>query len=204
MTSFFSGRRNKQESSDEDTPSLSGTVPSIPPAPPKEPAQQTLGFETVLGASSALEGKLKCSGNIRLDGSFNGSLEITGNVLVGETAKINADIDARNISIAGAVRGNVTGNRVQLLRSGRVWGDIKAAALTTEEGAFIDGKISMKTTETAPSFLDALPPEVDTDADETDDTPVQTSANESSASDVSIDDASTTEDIEVEEKKQDD
>lgn len=104
---------------------------------------QPIGFETILGATSELEGSLVSQANVRLDGTFTGSLEIHGNVLVGETAKINADINAKNISIAGAVRGNVNGKKVQLLRTGRVWGDINATALTTEEGAFIDGKISM-------------------------------------------------------------
>ena len=111
-----------------------------PPAPVHKP----LGFETVLGPSATLEGTLKCSGNVRLDGTFTGTLEIVGNVLVGETAKINADLDAKNVSIAGAVRGNVSGNKVQILRTGRVWGDITATALATEEGAFIDGKVSMQ------------------------------------------------------------
>ncbi len=106
-------------------------------------SHQPLGFETVLGANAKLEGKLESKGNVRLDGSFKGTLEITGNILVGETARIEADINARNISIAGAVRGNVTGKKVQLLRTGRIWGDITAHALTTEEGAFIDGKITM-------------------------------------------------------------
>ena len=123
-----------------------------PPAPPApNPAvsqlpvsgQQPVGFETVLGANSVMEGVLKSSANVRLDGTFTGTLEITGNVLVGETARINADIHARNVSIAGAVRGNVSGKKVQLLRTGRIWGDIRAQALTTEEGAFIDGKITM-------------------------------------------------------------
>jgi cytoskeletal protein CcmA (bactofilin family) len=109
--------------------------PTVPPAP--------VGFETVLGANSTLEGTLRSNANVRLDGAFTGTLEITGNVLVGETAKINADINAKNISIAGAVRGNVNGKKVQLLRTGRIWGDIRATALTTEEGAFIDGKITM-------------------------------------------------------------
>jgi cytoskeletal protein CcmA (bactofilin family) len=97
----------------------------------------------VLGANSVIEGVLRSNANVRLDGTFSGTLEITGNVLVGETARINADINARNISIAGAVRGNITGKKVQLLRTGRIWGDIRAQALTTEEGAFIDGKIAM-------------------------------------------------------------
>jgi cytoskeletal protein CcmA (bactofilin family) len=102
-----------------------------------------VGFDTVLGANTVLEGVLRSGSNVRLDGTFTGTLEINGNVLVGETAKINADINAKNISIAGAVRGNITGKKVQLLRTGRIWGDIHAQALTTEEGAFIDGKITM-------------------------------------------------------------
>jgi cytoskeletal protein CcmA (bactofilin family) len=134
--SFF-GTRRQSETSPEPV-SKKPELPQGPVAP-----QPVVGFETVLGANSTLEGTLRSSANIRLDGVFTGTLEITGNVLVGETAKITADINARNISIAGAVRGNISGKKVQLLRTGRVWGDIHAAALTTEEGAFIDGKITM-------------------------------------------------------------
>jgi cytoskeletal protein CcmA (bactofilin family) len=125
---FFSGRRQSEE---DLTPR-----PLLPAQP--------VGFETVIGTNCSIDGDLSSDGNVRIDGTFSGTLDIKGNVLVGETAKINADIDARNISIAGAVRGNVTGNKVQLLRTGRIWGDINAIALTTEEGAFIDGKITMK------------------------------------------------------------
>lgn len=124
---FFSSRRPPEEEAPR---------PALPSSP--------IGFDTVIGANCTIEGTLSSTGNVRIDGTFTGTLDITGNVLVGETARINADIDAKNISIAGAVRGNVTGNRVQLLRTGRIWGDINANALTTEEGAFIDGKITMK------------------------------------------------------------
>lgn len=137
--SFFGSRRQAQEN----PPSRSES----PTVSPVMITQQPIGFETVLGANCVIEGQLESKGNIRLDGTFTGTLEITGNVLVGETAKITADINARNISIAGAVRGNVNGKKVQLLRTGRVWGDITATALTTEEGAFIDGKISMISSE---------------------------------------------------------
>ncbi|MCA9894401.1 MAG: polymer-forming cytoskeletal protein [Anaerolineae bacterium] len=130
--SFFSGRRQSDDIEHNEKTDA-----------PRPYAQQPIGFESVLGASADLEGRLSSKGNLRLDGTFTGTLEIEGNVLVGETAIINADIEARNISIAGAVRGNVTGNKVQLLRTGRIWGDIRATALTTEEGAFIDGRITM-------------------------------------------------------------
>ncbi|MBZ0302200.1 MAG: polymer-forming cytoskeletal protein [Anaerolineae bacterium] len=133
--SFFSNRR-QAELGDE----VLEEVSQHPrPAAPTQP----VGFETVVGANCTLEGTLRSRANVRLDGTFTGTLEIDGNVLVGETAKITADINAKNISIAGAVRGNVSGKKVQLLRTGRIWGDIRATALTTEEGAFIDGKITM-------------------------------------------------------------
>jgi cytoskeletal protein CcmA (bactofilin family) len=160
--SFFGTRRQADPAprpSSESAPRLD------PPQPPPE-VPQPVGFETVLGANSVIEGTLKSGANVRLDGTFTGTLEIGGNVLIGETAKITADVNARNISIAGAVRGNVTGKKVQLLRTGRVWGDIRAQALTTEEGAFIDGKIAMVGHEAAPApddlaAMERIIPELD-------------------------------------------
>lgn len=129
------------------TPAERPIPPQPAPPPVREPAippaAQPVGFETVLGANSTFEGTFVSHANVRLDGTFTGQIDIDGNALVGETAKISANVTAKNISIAGAVRGNVTGKKVQILRTGRVWGDITATALSTEEGAFIDGKISM-------------------------------------------------------------
>jgi len=133
--SFFGNRRQVETNPPPAVESVQITKPSLP--------QPAVGFDTVLGPNSVLEGTFQSNANVRLDGTFSGALEINGNILVGETAKIKADINARNISVAGAVRGNITGKKVQVLRTGRVWGDIRATALTTEEGAFIDGKITM-------------------------------------------------------------
>lgn len=142
MSSLFGGRKPSQ-------PAESGQ-PVLPA--PKTQARQPVGFETILGAGSTLKGELRCQGNVRLDGTFEGTLEIDGNVLVGETGKITADINAKNVSIAGAVRGDVSGKKVQLLRTARVWGDITASAISTEEGAFIEGKITMVTHDAAQEF----------------------------------------------------
>ncbi len=130
MSAFFTNRRGQADAEAQETVTVM-------------PAGRPVGFDTVVGSNTQFEGIFASSGNVRMDGNFTGSLEISGNILVGESADIRADINARNISIAGTVRGNVTGNKVQLLRTGRIWGDISASALTTEEGAFIDGKITM-------------------------------------------------------------
>ena len=130
MSAFFANRRGQPDAETEESVTVL-------------PTGQPVGFDTVIGSNSETEGTFTSSGNVRMDGKFTGNLEIAGNILVGESADIHADINARNISIAGTVRGNVAGNKVQLLRTGRIWGDINASALTTEEGAFIEGKVTM-------------------------------------------------------------
>jgi cytoskeletal protein CcmA (bactofilin family) len=158
--SFFTGRRKSEE--EEKAPEQ----PKPNPVP-----RQPMGFETVLGPNCTLLGELRSQANIRLDGTFEGTLEIDGNVLVGETAKINADIHARNVAVAGAVRGNISGKLVQLLRTARVWGNISAAAITTEEGAFIDGKLTMVQHDASTEQVEiaSLPaPEITEDATTTD------------------------------------
>lgn len=133
--SFFGNRRQIEAVTEPIIEKTQLPKLTAPPSP--------VGFETVLGANSTFEGKFQSNANVRIDGALTGTLDINGNVLIGETANIKADVNARNLSIAGAVRGNVNGKKVQILRTGRVWGDIRATALTTEEGAFIDGKITM-------------------------------------------------------------
>ncbi len=149
--SFFGNRRQEQPAPPPPVREETIEPPRPSPTPAPLPPQQPVGFETVLGANSTMEGTLRSNANVRLDGTFSGTLDINGNVLIGETAKINADVKACNISIAGAVRGNIVGKKVQLLRTGRIWGDITANALTTEEGAFIDGKIRMSSSEAPPA-----------------------------------------------------
>lgn len=175
--SFFTNRRqsdNEQAQKDTDDASKAAHI----------------GFDTVLSATTVLDGTLQSEGNIRLDGKFTGKLDITGNVLVGETAIINADIEARNISIAGQVNGNVSGNKVQLLRTGSIHGDIQANSLTTEEGAFIEGNIAMQHT---PSTPPSSTPQAATTQPET--TPDKSSdSDDSSDDDVQVSEASTSED----------
>lgn len=141
MSAFFTNRRGQSEVEAQETVA-------------EAPIGRPVGFDTVVGSNTSFEGSFVSSGNVRMDGQFAGSLEISGNILVGESADIHADINARNISIAGTVRGNIAGAKVQLLRTGRIWGDISASALTTEEGAFIDGKITMVGHSASPSQTD--------------------------------------------------
>ena len=120
-------------------PSSTSSTPRLSPSNAPIP----LGFETIIGTHTSLKGDLHSAANARIDGDFEGSIHVDGNLMVGETAHITANIEARNLAIAGIVHGNLTGGKIQIQRTGRVWGDISATALVTEDGAFIEGKITM-------------------------------------------------------------
>lgn len=158
--SLFGGRKSQK------APNEAGESRPVPKTSPL--TRQPVGFDTVLGANTTLLGELRSQADVRLDGTFEGTLEIEGNVLVGETGKVNADIHARNVSVAGAVRGDISGKKVQLLRTARVWGNINAAAITTEEGAFIDGKLTMVEHDASTQGTDipSLPAPKDDDEDD--------------------------------------
>lgn len=113
-------------------------------------------IENIVGPSASFYGHLKAEGNVRIDGYFEGSVETTGNVIIGEKAKVTADITASNVQVWGAVKGNITASgRLEILPSGRVWGDIKVTSLLIDEGGMFRGKSVMAGEEQAPFTAEA-------------------------------------------------
>jgi cytoskeletal protein CcmA (bactofilin family) len=101
-------------------------------------------IENVIGPTATFIGELKCDGGVRIDGVFQGTLETMGNVIIGETAKVAADIVGRNISISGAVKGNINAmGRLEILSTGIVWGDIEVASFLIDEGGVFSGRSEM-------------------------------------------------------------
>jgi cytoskeletal protein CcmA (bactofilin family) len=112
-------------------------------------------IENIIGPTASFQGHLKAQGNVRVDGYFEGSIETSGNVIVGESGKAMADITADNVQVWGAVKGNVTAEgRLEILPSGRVWGDIKVASLLIDEGGLFRGKSIMAADEPEPFLLE--------------------------------------------------
>ena len=102
-------------------------------------------IENVLGASARFSGQLRAEGGVRVDGAFEGTLETEGNLIVGEKARVIADVKAYNITVAGTIEGNViAAGRLEILATGRVHGDISAGSLLIEEGGVFYGKSLME------------------------------------------------------------
>ena len=100
--------------------------------------------ETVVGPTTNFKGTVQNDGGLRVEGIFEGLVETGGNLIVGEEAKVMADIVAYNVSVAGAVKGNIKANRVEILSSGGVWGDIAVKSFLIDEGGFVRGEILME------------------------------------------------------------
>jgi cytoskeletal protein CcmA (bactofilin family) len=118
----------------------------------KAPPVETI--ETVIGSTASFQGTVQADGSIRIDGVFEGTIETAGNLIIGDQAKILADIVAHNVSVAGAVKGNISANRVEILESGRIWGDLTVNSFTLDDGGFVSGQVNMHT-DMSPPMLEA-------------------------------------------------
>jgi cytoskeletal protein CcmA (bactofilin family) len=114
---------------------------------PTQPvAMQTVErITSVLGAGIIWQGSINGSGGVRVEGTFEGQIFLKGLLVIGETGKVTCDnLRAASVIVAGAVKGNIAAQKVEIRSTGRVWGDIVTTAFATEEGAFLRGQIRME------------------------------------------------------------
>jgi cytoskeletal protein CcmA (bactofilin family) len=100
---------------------------------------------SVLSAGTAWKGQLSGSGGVRIEGSFEGDIALRGLLVVGESGRVTCqELRANVVIVAGAVRGDITAEKLEIRSTGRVWGNVVAAAFATEEGAFLRGQVRME------------------------------------------------------------
>lgn len=101
-------------------------------------------IDTVIGKDTEVTGKLVASGAVRVEGRLEGEILATSDVVVGETARIEAQVTARNVTIAGEVYGNIEASgRLEIVPTGRLIGDVRVAFLAVDDGAFFKGQCEM-------------------------------------------------------------
>jgi cytoskeletal protein CcmA (bactofilin family) len=102
---------------------------------------------SVLGPGVIWHGAVSGSGGVRIEGAFEGEVALKGLLVIGETGRVTCDnVRASAVIVAGAVRGNITTQKLEIRASGRVWGDVTTTAFVTDEGAFLRGQIRMEET----------------------------------------------------------
>ena len=130
------------------------------PTTPTESAPSGTAVEritSVLGPGVIWHGSVSGSGGVRIEGAFDGEIALRGLLVVGETGRVTCNnVRANAVIVAGAVRGNITTQKLEIRSSGRVWGDVTTTAFVTDDGAFLRGQIRME--ETVDLGLEAAQP----------------------------------------------
>ncbi|MBN1936435.1 MAG: polymer-forming cytoskeletal protein [Anaerolineae bacterium] len=111
-------------------------------------------IETIVGPNTSLKGDICSSGGVRVEGDFSGTIEIAGNLIIGEHAKIVATISANNVQVQGNVQGDVTAKRLEILDTGRLWGNISVDSFVLDDGGFFRGQSKMQS-DIEPPLLEA-------------------------------------------------
>jgi len=102
--------------------------------------------EKILDVNASMQGNMifKDPVNLKINGTFEGSLTTKGNLTIGESAEVNADIIGENIVIAGRVTGDIIAEMsLKLISPARVMGDVRTPSLIIDEGAVLHGACHM-------------------------------------------------------------
>ncbi len=107
---------------------------------------EDVSINNVISSGSAIRGDIKINGFMRIDGDLDGNLESSGDVIVGEKARIRGNVSARSITISGIVCGNIIApESVHLLSSSAVIGDVLTHSFQADEHVVFHGHcISLK------------------------------------------------------------
>lgn len=102
--------------------------------------------QATIGKSLVIKGEVTGSESLYIDGRVEGSINLAGNrVTVGRNGVVAANINAREIVVLGKVRGNLTASdRVDIRSDGSLTGDVVAARISIEDGAFFKGGIDIR------------------------------------------------------------
>src|SRR5436309_5165237 len=115
-------------------------------APAPRPVTTSTADQATIGKSLVIKGEVTGSESLYIDGRVEGSINLSGNrVTVGRNGVVAANINAREIVVLGKVRGNLTASdRVDIRSDGSLTGDVVAARISIEDGAFFKGGIDIR------------------------------------------------------------
>lgn len=100
--------------------------------------------DTIIGRGVKVEGTLQTGGDIQINGEFKGKLITEKDVVVGEHATVDADINGQNVYVSGEVKGDINAfEKIEILETGKVDGNVMASALSIESGGILKGTSTM-------------------------------------------------------------
>lgn len=113
---------------------------------------------SLLSKSVRIEGEIQGSENLHVEGYLKGSVALSGDIFIGNSGVVEADVEAKNIIIQGAVNGNVKAHhQLEIHPTGKLVGDCSAASIDIKEGAVFEGRSNMIKSPAAAARTGPLP-----------------------------------------------
>ena len=110
--------------------------------------------KNVLGSDVEIKGNIKFTGELALEGKLDGEVQTDGTLTLGDSAVVNGNINAQSVIVRGKVNGNINAKeKIEIKNKAELFGDIRAAKLSVEEGVTFVGK-----TEVNPNKVSPVPP----------------------------------------------
>ncbi len=103
--------------------------------------------ETVIAQGVVLEGDFASEGDVYVEGEIKGHVRTAGDLRLGGHSRVKADVSANNAVVSGVVEGQImVQNRLDILETATILGDVTCNVLTVAAGAKIQGQILMNGT----------------------------------------------------------
>jgi cytoskeletal protein CcmA (bactofilin family) len=120
-------------------------IPNAEQATPQTRFRQRGDATITLGARDVLVGRLVFEGDLRVQGTFEGEATVTGDVSIESQGTAKAKLEARNLNVRGTLEGEATAReRLLIAGSGAVTGSVRVTRLAVEDGALLNGNITME------------------------------------------------------------
>ena len=112
-------------------------------------------IEVAIGPTANFHGDLECDGIVKVEGIFQGSIRTPSSVIIAEKGRVDAHIDALNVSVSGQAKGAILARgRLEILSTGRVWADVTVTTFLLDEGGKLHGGLKMYGTWPVPDSFD--------------------------------------------------
>ena len=107
---------------------------------------ETSADNTVIGENISVEGNIRGTEHLTIEGSMNGNIEMEKhNFTVGSQGRVEGKINAQNVNVSGQMIGNInTKGKVEITKEADFMGDIKAKSISVEDGAYFKGSIVLE------------------------------------------------------------
>ena len=112
-------------------------------------------IEVTVGPTANIRGDLVCDGIVKIDGVYQGSIKTVSNVIISEKARVDAHVEAQNVSVSGQAKGSIVAKgRLEILSTGRVWADVTVSSFLLDDGGKLHGALKMFGTGPEPKSFD--------------------------------------------------